>query len=496
MSYPDRAQMGRTHLIPGSEYQPEEVWGEEEFLKQALSDEYPEEQAEILRMLRPEHFFIRQHGRIIAAAQALERRQAPLIDFYTVADELDRCGDLEGVGGRERIVGLQNIGHAPSVRIAAYYADLIRKAAELRELADLREKITGWIAETDEPAAVIRQRIVGELLKAEDPEAANIVTLGDALAAEVARIHQRQEIRTLKFGLPGIDRLTGGLEAGEVGLVCGQPGTGKTCFTLMQALHAAATWGTPCVVSLEMGEPRLARRLLAGTTGLSFGELRATRRRTGEPFTESDLQAVDHAGQAGMADADKVILETKTFRLEDLIGKLRFYKVRRNIQAVIIDYGQLVHARGGRDTTRTEELSLIARALKNEIAMPLNVPVWCLVQPNRNVKGRDTKDKPALLQMGDIFGASEWEAVANQIWFLNRDPAFPKQVDKQETDTPILLEIAKSRDDQTGFVPLTLFGERFLFGERDTRHGEPEKRPFNELRERRREWSGERDDGD
>jgi replicative DNA helicase len=484
--YPKRAQTGAAHYLPDSNFQPEAVWAEEEFLKQVLSDSYPEEQAEVLLMLRPDQLYVGGHGCILAAAQAVSRRGP--VDFMTVEQELKARGELEAVGGTARLFQLLDCGHAPSVGIARYYADVLRRAADLRRLCDLRERITAWVADTDDSPEEIRQRIVQELLHAEEPAMAGTRTLGEAIAAEVARIRSGEEVATLKFGLPAVDRLSGGLEAGEVGLVCGQPGSGKTCFTLMQAFYAAETWGPGAVVSLEMGDARLARRQLATGSGLSFNELRAARRRTGERFAAADHALVDEAGGAAMNLADRIFIETDCFRLDALISRLRFLKLRHGIRWVILDYGQLIRAAAGRDSSRTEELGYIARSLKTEIATPLEVPLWCLVQPNRNVKQRDTKKAGALLQMGDIFGASEWEAVANQIWFLNRDPAFPPAPGVTEAEVPVLLEIAKSRDDRMGFVPLTLQGERFQFVERETQREAPPARPLDEVRARRQAW--------
>jgi replicative DNA helicase len=243
-----------------------------------------------------------------------------------------------------------------------------------------------------------------------------------------------------------------------------------------------------------MSADRLALRHLAQHTNFSFQELRDNRTREGAQLMAGGWDEVNAAHLAGFELSRRIYVEHQIFDLAEIVSRLRYLAARYGVKAAIIDYGQLIGAQVRKGGTQTEEQSIIARALKNEVATALNMPVWCLVQPN---KDQTRRGDSSLLKVTDIAGASEWRAVANQIWLLNRDPSQDAAAPgKDETRMPVLLEIAKSRDGGRATIPLTLLGERFLFVERDTHHGEPEARPLNGLRQRRREWSGERDDSE
>jgi replicative DNA helicase len=254
--------------------------------------------------------------------------------------------------------------------------------------------------------------------------------------------------------------------------VCGQPGSGKTVFTLMQALHAAATWGPVGVISLEMGRNRLAMRLLAMHTDYSFHEIRSGVRRDGEPFGDRERITLANAYERLGSQLALIQVDCESYGLDALVGTVRRLRLQHGIEAVIVDYGQLVSAPAG-NRDRWQELGYIGRSLKNRVAVPFRMPVWCLVQPNQESKRVGRDGKPRLLQPGDMFGGMEWEAVANQVWFLNRDPQSPPpEPGVSEPRKPILLHVHKSRDGGTGMVPLTLVGERFTFVPRTDRYGD------------------------
>lgn len=440
---------------------PEIIDAEERFLGCVLCCGQPDLQAAALLALQPEDLQTTD-ALILAAAKAVHGRGEE-VEQFTVKAELMRRGEYEQAGGFVRMVHLVDMSLIASRSLLPYFVKTIRKASQARKLWDVHDRLYDWLSEGDLPLEEIQARLAQAGTVPPDLTATEH-TLDEALDRVMERLEAGDETPTLKIGIPTLDRLGGGLEAGEVGLICGQPGSGKTVLMEMQAQHAAETWGPVAFISLEMSRERLGQRALARRTQFSFQEIRANRRRDGGPLSFEDLQELARARMAIREFAPRIFIRHECFRLEDLVREVRTLASERSIKAVLIDYGQLITTEGRKNGTRTEEESIIARALKNEIAVPLNVPVWCLVQPN---KEPDRRGKESLLKMNDILGASEWRAVANQIWLINRDPeAEPVKVGQVELQTPILLEIAKSRDGGRGVAPLYLKGERFLFTER------------------------------
>lgn len=451
---------------------PFDVFAEEAFIGILLRAR-PEWQAEMLELITPEEFYWGQDRRILELAAQLFASQAPLT-FDTLEAALREAGEWSGSGWPERFVHLENETLAGNLAEAEFYAGKVRERARLRRLWDLRELISELLTTRGLTAEAAETEITRYLTEQPQRKAEGPGDLDSAVAREIGRIESGQETRTLKFGMETIDRLTGGLEAGEVGVVCGQPGSGKTCFTLMQALHAAEYWGPLAVISLEMGRSRLALRLLAMHSRFSFHEIRTGRHRDGRPFTPADRQELKDAYARFGDYLGGIHVECDCYGLESLVAAVRRLRLQHGIQAVILDYGQLVSVEQSRGD-RWQELGCIARSLKTRLAEPFNLPVWCLVQPNQDSKRVDKNGNARLLQPGDMFGGMEWEAVANQVWFLNRDPqAPPPRPGVLETEKPILLHVHKSRDGGTGMVALTLLGERFKFVERTDRYGEPQ----------------------
>jgi replicative DNA helicase len=158
----------------------------------------------------------------------------------------------------------------------------------------------------------------------------------------------------------------------------------------------------------------------------------------------------------------KVLIDTSAFKLSRLISRVHRYVLQHGIRGVVIDYGQLIEDdTAGRHLSKTEEVMRVARAARNRIAHPLNVPVWLLAQANREVEKRKKDNRPATLTMSDLGWSNELEAVAYQIVFLNPNP------DRFQHDTDtlkhVLVDVHKNKNGTTGLVPLVFNKPRFRF---------------------------------
>lgn len=203
------------------------------------------------------------------------------------------------------------------------------------------------------------------------------------------------------YHLPDLQEITGGLNGGEMTVVAGRPGTGKTAFALDIALHAAAKEKRILFISREMSRIALGLRLFAAKAGIDTGKLKAGRLKD-EDFT-SIAKAVKPLSKLD------IIIDTSARRVSEIRTIAKEMQSDNRLDLIIVDYLQLLQADYKADT-REQEVAAMSRGLK-EIANDLNVPVIVLAQLNRNAEGK----KPA---NADLRESGAIEQDADNIWLL------------------------------------------------------------------------------
>lgn len=428
--------------------------------------------------LRDEDFYIGPHRRVCAVIRHLiDRRVTP--DVLTVPEELASRGELAGVGGLAYIGTLAE--SVPTAAHANHYVAIVARHALARNAVDLlREAATTLQSELcDDPQSELDGLAV-KILKHHRASDTQSQTLGTALVDEITRISEGTDETTVGIGIPSVDRISGGISAGDVAIIAGQPGSGKSVMMMQAALTAAQALGNGAVVSLEMKPSHIARRLLCRETGYSFSAIRDRRYWDADigryvEFGDQDREKLSKAASRADDIARRITILTGCWKLSSLVAAVRRARVETDIRWCCIDYAQLIETER-RGEGLYELTQTVCKAVKNEIAGALDIPVYLLAQPNRAWRTDDrTKEKRGrMLVIQDLAGGSALEATASSIYLLNRDPAAPPPPeDGREERTPILLEIGKSRNEARGRIPLTFIGRQFLFVDRDETH-EPE----------------------
>jgi replicative DNA helicase len=257
------------------------------------------------------------------------------------------------------------------------------------------------------------------------------------------------DVTGIPTGFIDLDRMTSGLQAGDLVIVAGRPSMGKTSFSMNMAEHVAIEQGLPVAVfSMEMGAVQLAMRMLG-----SVGLLDQHRMRTGKLLTE-DWPRVTHAVQR-MQNAQVYIDETPGLTAVDLRARARrLARQCGRLGLIVIDYIQLMSSSGGGEN-RATEISEISRALKS-LAKELECPVVCLSQLNRSLEQRPNK-RPV---MSDLRESGAIEQDADVILFIYRDEVYnPDSPDKGTAE----IIIGKQRNGPIGTVRLTFQGESTKF---------------------------------
>ncbi len=313
-------------------------------------------------------------------------------DVITVAESLERTGDLARVGGLQYLSALAN--NVPTAANIRRYAEIVRERALMRELARVGTEIAeSAYAPSGRAARVLLDEAEAKVLaiaEAGKRTAQGFLDLESLVTQVVERIdmlYARAEgdVTGVPTGFADLDRDTSGLQAGDLVIVAGRPSMGKTALALNMAEHVALVEKLPVVVfSMEMSGTQLVMRMLGST-----GRIDQQRLRNGR-LEDADWPKLTHAiGELTKAP----ILIDETGALSALELRSRARRAARTfggrLGLIVVDYLQLMSSsREGEN--RATEISEISRSLK-ALAKELQVPVVALSQLNRSLEQRPNK---------------------------------------------------------------------------------------------------------
>ena len=403
-------------------------------------------------------FYRDEHRRIFRQISNLLDNRKPA-DVITVAEALENAGESEHTGGLEYLGDLAN--NTPSAANIVRYAEIVRERAVLRQLIATADDIAGSALN---PAGREAREILDEA-EAKIFEIAEKGTRGNEgfnhikplLVATIERLdalcdqENLDEITGVPTGFIDIDRMTTGLQPGDLIIVAGRPSMGKTAFALNIAEHVAVKTNKAVgIFSMEMGSGQLAERMLA-----SYCRLDSQKLRTGR-LSENDWAQVT-ASLDKLFQAQLFIDETGALNPIELRARARrLHRTCRNtLGLIVIDYIQLMNS-ARQNENRATEISEISRSIK-ALAKELQVPIIALSQLSRKVEERN--DKRPL--MSDLRESGAIEQDADVIMMLYRDEYYKKEESQHKGLAEVI--IGKQRNGPTGTVMLTFLGEYTRF---------------------------------
>ena len=399
-------------------------------------------------LLTDNDFYRHEHKLIFAAISALINNSKPA-DVITVYEQLQNQGKAEGMGGLGYLNSLAQ--YVPSASNIRRYAEIVRERSILRKLVTASDEIaTNAFNPQGRPVERIldeaEQKIfnIGEEGSRMKQGFQSMDTLVVDLMDRVQEMADNpNDITGVPTGFYDLDRMTSGLQAGDLVVLAARPSMGKTAFAINIAEHVALNEGLPVAVfSMEMGAAQLAVRVVGSIGRIDQGHLR-TGKLTDEEWPRltdaiERLRTVSlHIDEtAGLTSSE---LRANARRLARKCGKLGL---------IVVDYLQLMTGSSGGDgENRATELGEISRGLKM-LAKELQCPVIALSQLNRGVEQRTDK-RP---MMSDLRESGAIEQDADIIMFIYRDDYYNK-----DSKDPGIAEIiiGKQRNGPTGAVRLT-----------------------------------------
>ncbi len=398
-------------------------------------------------------FYRKDHQLIFAAVAALTQ-DGQACDVVTVSEFLDARGELEDAGGLEYIATLAN--ETPGAANAKAYANIVRERSIMRSLINVGNEIAGSAFTSDGRTASDlvdeAERKVFEIAEKGARGRAGFKPLRDILPETVDRIdllHQSDgDITGISTGYHEFDKMTAGLQGGDLIIVAGRPSMGKTTLAVNMAENAAIGSKVPTAIfSMEMPAQQLAFRMIS-----SLGRVDQTFLRTGR-FPDEDWSRINTAVQL-MSEAPVFIDDTPGLSPTEIRARARRLQREHGLGLIVVDYLQLMQVPGNKEN-RATEISEISRSLK-ALAKELNLPVIALSQLNRGVEQRTDK-RPV---MSDLRESGAIEQDADLIIFIYRDEVYNQDTPRKGIAD---ITIAKQRNGPIGDFPLTFVGRYTKF---------------------------------
>lgn len=395
--------------------------------------------------LKPGHFFTEAH-RIIFGEIVAMAAQAIAIDPVTVAERLDTAGLSEKTGGLAYLGELSM--NTPSAANIGRYAQIVIDKALERELVSASDRIqaiaTGVGATKDKLAAA--QSAIMVITEAAEPKKPQLIR--DVLIRAVAAIERRGsgQDNAMSTGFPAIDaRLSGGFRRGNLIIIAGRPGMGKTALAGCISLNAASRDVPTLFLSMEMADTELADRMIAIAGRVPLGEVL-------DGNMEGDAGDRILAGTARLHELPLLIDEQGGLSFFDIASKARSVRRQHGLGLLVIDYLQLASGDGD---TRNSQIEAITRGLK-ALAKELEIPIIALSQLSRNCESRPNK-RPI---PSDLRESGAIEQDADAILFVYRDEEYNQNSPDAGTAEII---IAKNRQGSTGMTRLAYIANQTRF---------------------------------
>jgi len=399
-------------------------------------------------LLNDGDFYRYEHRMIYAAIGALVNATKPA-DVITVFEHLQNLGKAEDCGGLAYLNALaQSVPSAANLR---RYAEIVRERAILRKLVAASDEIaTAAFNPQGRPVPQILDEAEGKIFRIGEEGSKSrqgFQSMDQLVVQLIDRVNElaengAEEVTGVRTGFYDLDRMTAGLQPGDLIVLAARPSMGKTAFALNIGEHVAVQEGLPVVVfSMEMGASQLALRMVGSLGRIDQQHLRTGALKDDEWGRLSE--AVDRLGKAPM-----FIDESPALTASELRARAR-RQARQcgRLGLIIIDYLQLMSGSGGNEENRATVIGEISRGLKG-LAKELKCPVIALSQLNRSVETRTDK-RP---MMSDLRESGAIEQDADVIMFIYRDDYYNK--DSKEPGVAEII-IGKQRNGPTGDIKLT-----------------------------------------
>jgi replicative DNA helicase len=392
------------------------------------------------------------------------------VDIVTLSNELARFKEVEAVGGVAYLASLTE--GLPRRPVIEDYIRIVKDKSLLRKLMAICSMAIARAADQSESAIGVLDETEGKLLEvSEKGLTQGFQSLDKIVQNSFGTIDnlykQSREVTGLATDFTEFDRMTSGLQKGELIIIAARPSMGKTALAINIAQNAAINHSAiVAIFSLEMSKESLLRRMLASQAWVDQQLLRK-----GFLGREDHAKLQNALGQ--LVESRMFIDDTAGISLAEMRAKARRLKQNAGgLDLVVVDYLQLMSATvpsSGKKNyeNRTQEVSAISRGLK-ALAKELNVPVVALSQLSRAGVQRKDDKRPML---SDLRESGSIEQDADVVAFIHRESYYNRDDEMSEADkAKSEIIVAKQRNGPTDTVYLNFIGKFTRFDNPDSTH--------------------------
>jgi replicative DNA helicase len=408
--------------------------------------------AEAAEHIKPDDFSLDSHRRIfLRMSELIDTGRT--VDIVTLSNELSRYKEVEAVGGVAYLASLTE--GLPRRPVIEDYIRIVKDKSLLRRLMGICSAAIAKAADQSQDAIGVLDETESQLLEASQSGLSQglqpiDIIVRDSFGSIDNLYNHRGDITGLETGFTDFDRMTSGLQKGELIIIAARPSMGKTALAINIAQNAAIRRNAiVAIFSLEMSKESLLRRMLASQASVDQQKIQ-------KGF-------FGRAEQEQLQDALSLLVESHIFiddsaasTIAEMRAKARRLKQNAGgLDLIMIDYLQLMSAtmpgaskRGFEN--RVQEVSAISRGLK-AMAKELQVPVIALSQLSRSNEKRDDK-RPML---SDLRESGSIEQDADVVAFIHREAYYNRKEDlsaEEKAEAEII--ISKQRNGPTGIVKM------------------------------------------
>jgi replicative DNA helicase len=386
--------------------------------------------------MRGDAFYDPKHVLIYAAIVEALAKNEPA-DPVALATVLAARGDLVRAGGVPYLHTL--VSSVPTAANGPYYARIVADFATRRGLIESSvriDQIARDFGHTTSEAVDMAQSVLH--VATVDGTRSSMEAIADLTDGTLDEILSDDgPNRGISTGLGSLDDVIGGLKPGQLVIVAGRPGGGKSVISVDFARAAAIHRGIPVgVFSLEMTKSEVMKRIYSAEADVNLSRM-----------LNGGLSEVDKSRIRQHADrirrAPLYVDDTAPMTLGAIRSGARRLQQRHGLGLVVVDYVQLVRSTNTRES-RVQEVTDVSSGLKL-LAKELGVPIVAACQLNRNSESR-TDRRPALT---DLRESGSLEQDADVVILLHRpDYSNPEHERAGEID----LIVAKNRHGATETV--------------------------------------------
>ena len=427
--------------------------------------------------LSPAHFFDDRHSQVYEAINRLYEA-GKKIDLLTVNKELKR--NKAGVEAAYLAEITQNI--ASSAHLVEHVKELIELSMR-RQLMLLAMFLNMEASNEKKDIFDVVNNFVDKAFAVTEIKAnTREVKLSEALPEHLKELEEKQRnngFTGIETGFQQLNTLLGGWLDGDVYILGGRTGMGKTSLLLYFLIKAAEYFrqkgsGNAIFFSCEMSIHQVLNRLISQGSSIIQAKLRDAN------LSEGEWQKIFQVTNEGkLGDLPLFIDDTPNISMDQLKIKARRLAKKDDLKMIFIDYLQLMRPatdkRFGPPANRTQEVSEISLQLK-ELARELNVPIVVASQLSRAVENRGT---PYLPQLSDLRESGSIEQDASGVILLHRPEYYGITEDEKGNPCNGLanMVVAKNRHGSTGVVTAKFDGALTRFSEYQETEGfvEPEE---------------------